>query len=100
MAETTENENIGRVDIFENIDYSDRITVADEAKVVINAPGYKRFFKNNFTNPIEYIFTEGKTRKYKTFAFSFSDHFCGCHFQPFKPEKELVFSLRQVFVHD
>lgn len=101
MVETTENEDIDRVDVFESIDYPDKITMVDGVKLVINAiPEYKRFFKNNLTDPIEFIFSEGKMRKYEAFVFTFSNHFCGCHFQPFKPEKELVFSLRQVFVHD
>lgn len=63
MAETTEKENIGGVDTFESVDYSDRITVADGAGLVINAtPGYKGF-KDNLTDPIEFIFTEGKNAK-------------------------------------
>ena len=98
MAETTENENIDRVDIFESVDYSYKITVADGAKLVINAAqGYKRTISPIRSNLAS---LKGKVRKYEVFVFTFSNHFCGCHFQPFKPEKELMFSLRQVFVYD
>ena len=58
MAETTENENIDRVDIFESVEYSYKINVADGTKLVINdAPDIKGF------KGISLIFTEWKNAK-------------------------------------
>ncbi len=72
IAETTENEIIGVLILL-------KVLIILTKLLRLTVSGLLSMQK--VFNDITLLFTERKTRKF------ISHHFCGCQFQPFKPEK-------------